>query len=153
MSITKFQGPHRFLSNFWPAVVMLDGYHYPSVEHAYQAAKFRPEDREPFRNPELRAGDAKRKGRGKAPRNWHQISLDTMADLVWQKFEEPKLRQQLLSTGEQELVEGNNWHDVFYGVCDGTCRQRHAPYGDNHLGIILMNVRYMIQNNLYPTSI
>ena len=28
-----------YLSNFWPARVMLDGVEYPSTEHAYQAAK------------------------------------------------------------------------------------------------------------------
>lgn len=37
--ISEFQGQYRFLSNFWPAVVQLDGIYYPTVEHAYQAAK------------------------------------------------------------------------------------------------------------------
>ena len=38
--ISEFRGPYRFLSNFWPAVVSLDGVFYPTVEqHAYQAAK------------------------------------------------------------------------------------------------------------------
>jgi len=70
MRIESFSGQYRFLSNFYPARVMLgDGRIYPSVEHAYQAAKFPPEEREPFRNPYLRAGDAKRMGRGKGGEN------------------------------------------------------------------------------------
>ncbi len=39
MKIDSFQGEHRFLSNFWPAEVLLDGVVYPSVECAYVAAK------------------------------------------------------------------------------------------------------------------
>src|SRR4051794_10492805 len=37
--IDSFQGEYRFLSNFWPAEVVYEGVTYPSVEHAYQAAK------------------------------------------------------------------------------------------------------------------
>lgn len=37
--IEGFFNEYRFLSNFWPAVVELDGIRYPTVEHAYQAAK------------------------------------------------------------------------------------------------------------------
>ena len=39
MIISSFDGPDRFLSNFWPCKVMLDGVEYASTEHAYQAAK------------------------------------------------------------------------------------------------------------------
>src|SRR3954471_9721610 len=37
--IDSFQGPYRFLSNFWPVTVVYEREKYPSVEHAYQAAK------------------------------------------------------------------------------------------------------------------
>lgn len=37
--ILRFHGRFRFLSNFWPASVVMDGEVYPTVEHAYQAAK------------------------------------------------------------------------------------------------------------------
>lgn len=39
--IRSFTGTHRFLSNFHPAPVLLDGVVYPTVEHAFQAAKAR----------------------------------------------------------------------------------------------------------------
>ena len=39
----------------------------------------------------------------------------------------------LLDTGDTELIEGNNWHDTFWGVCKGK--------GQNNLGKILMEVR------------
>lgn len=37
--IREFRGLYGFLSNFWPSPVIWQGVLYPSVEHAYQAAK------------------------------------------------------------------------------------------------------------------
>ena len=39
------EGPYNWLSNFHSAEVELDGRLYPSVEHAFQAAKCLPDDR------------------------------------------------------------------------------------------------------------
>ena len=45
--IDSFSGEHKFLSNFYPCNVTLDDIGYPSVEHAYQAAKtLNPEERQ-----------------------------------------------------------------------------------------------------------
>lgn len=38
-AIRGFTGQWRWLSNFWPAEVRLDGVPHATVEHAYQAAK------------------------------------------------------------------------------------------------------------------
>jgi predicted NAD-dependent protein-ADP-ribosyltransferase YbiA (DUF1768 family) len=43
------------------------------------------------------------------------------------------LADRLLLTGDEELIEGNYWHDHIWGVCDGT--------GTNWLGKILMEIR------------
>lgn len=37
--IESFYGEYRFLSNFWYAKTKYEGNEYPTVEHAYQAAK------------------------------------------------------------------------------------------------------------------
>ena len=37
--IKEFKGEYRFLSNFWPCMVKVDGIVYPTSEHAYQASK------------------------------------------------------------------------------------------------------------------
>ena len=42
MDILAFEGEYSWLSNFWPVEVVLDGMVFPSVEHAYQAAKADP---------------------------------------------------------------------------------------------------------------
>ncbi len=134
MAIDSFHGEHRFLSNFWPAVVTLDHEHYPSVEHAYVAAKTLDAAKRKAIATVPTPGAVKRLGRSLVLReDWDTIKLDVMRDLVGQKFEHPDLRALLLATGDEELIEGNTWGDVFWGVCRGK--------GENHLGKILMAVR------------
>jgi predicted NAD-dependent protein-ADP-ribosyltransferase YbiA (DUF1768 family) len=58
--IDKFEGEHRFLSNFWPSPVDLDGETYASAEHAYQAAKtLIPEERKKIQEA-VTPGEAKK---------------------------------------------------------------------------------------------
>jgi len=54
------------------------------------------------------------------------------------KFDKERTVQMLLDTGSQELVEGNVWHDNFWGNC--TCSKCPEP-GENHLGKLLMKIR------------
>ena len=39
-AITEFKGEYRWLSNFWPCLIIKGDYTYPSTENAYQASKF-----------------------------------------------------------------------------------------------------------------
>ena len=137
--VYAFAGPYAFLSNFWPAVVELDGAAFFSVEHAYQAAKTTDFDaRESIRtarSPSL----ARRLGRRLTLRpDWNAVRLDVMRGLLAQKFRKPALRLALLQTGEAELEESNRWHDTFYGKC--YC-DRCGGKGRNHLGRLLMELR------------
>ena len=132
--INQFTGEYRWLSNFWPAKVKYLGVEYPTVEHAYQAAK--TEDsawRENIRQAAT-PGQAKRLG-SQAPMRpeWHNVKLEVMENLVRRKFQHPELKALLLATKNEELVEGNYWGDTFWGVCRGK--------GENHLGKILMKIR------------
>ena len=132
--IIAFQGAYRFLSNFWPCRVKWATEYYRSVEHAYQAAKtVSPLEQAKVRDC-VTAGDAKRMGRKITLRpDWDLDKLSVMLDLVRQKFQDPMLQRQLLSTEDVELIEGNYWNDTFWGVCNGK--------GQNNLGKILMRVR------------
>lgn len=134
--ISEFHGPYRFLSNFWPAEVALDGVTYPNVETAYQAAKVDdPAVREQIRR--MAPGQAKRfVRRFPLPSDWETRKVAVMEDLVRQKFTRHlALAQRLLATGDAELQEGNRWGDAFWGVDLRTGR------GSNHLGRLLMKVR------------
>lgn len=136
--IGKFSGKNRWLSNFWPAEVELDGMLYSSVEHAYQAAKtLNMEDRALFQG--ITAGVAKSLGKKLVVRDdWNEVKIAVMTHLNLQKYQNhPELAANLIATGDQQLVEGNTWGDVFWGVCNGV--------GENHLGKILMEIRKNIQ--------
>ena len=56
-----------------------------------------------------------------------------MEDFLRQKFTDSDLKEKLLATGDAELIEGNHWGDVIWGVCNGI--------GENNLGKLLMNIR------------
>ena len=83
----------------------------------------------------LNLSEAKRLGRRVRLRSdWEQVKYDVMLDVVRAKFNQhPDLAQKLLATGDEELVEGNDWGDTYWGVCNGR--------GKNMLGKILMRVR------------
>lgn len=133
--IAGFKGEFRFLSNFWPAVVELDGLFYNSVEHAYQAAKTLDETQRQTIRESSKPGDAKKLGQKIIIRpDWEQVKLQVMESLVRQKFtNDLALKDKLVSTGDEEIEETNTWGDVFWGVCQGV--------GTNHLGKILMKIR------------
>lgn len=137
--INSFSGRYRFLSNFSPAAVELDGVTYPTVEHAFVAAKTTDVSlRTKVRTIE-KPGDVKRFGRAlKLRSDWESIKLAVMEDLVRKKFRHPELAKDLLLTGDHDLVEGNYWHDNVWGQCDCVF---HAGKGQNHLGKILMKIR------------
>jgi predicted NAD-dependent protein-ADP-ribosyltransferase YbiA (DUF1768 family) len=67
---------------------------------------------------------------------------------VREKFKQEDLKQMLLDTGDQELIEGNFWHDNFFGVCScGACLGK----GQNNLGKILMKIREEVRSNQSPS--
>jgi len=133
--IASFSGEHHFLSNFYFAAVRYEGLEFPTVEHAFQAAKTHDlAERKRIRDCGT-PGKAKQLGRRVDLRkDWESVKVAIMEALVRDKFARaPELAAQLLATGDEELVEGNTWHDTFWGVCRGR--------GKNHLGRILMKVR------------
>lgn len=136
--ISGFFGPYRFLSNFYPLEngVFLSELCFPSVEHAYQAAKWPEHEYHRFIN--VTAGESKKLGK-QAPNfngaKWNKKKYDIMAELVRQKFANNRiLKQKLLLTDGFILEEMNNWGDMFWGV-------NINRFGENKLGKILMNIR------------
>lgn len=133
--IARFAGDYRWLSNFWLCEVWACGVAYPSVEHAYQAMKTRDVTiRELIRDEATPAGAQQLGRRIPVRADWDEIKLKTMEQLVCDKFtRNGELGLRLCATAPRALVEGNDWGDRFWGVCDGA--------GLNHLGRILMCVR------------
>lgn len=132
--ISEFRGEYYFLSNFYAAACMLDGETYPTVEHAFAAAK----TLDPAQRAKIKAaaspGDAKRLGRKvKLREGWDDMRLEVAKALIESKFSNPSLMDKLVETGRRELIEGNSWGDSYWGMSGGK--------GENHLGQILMRLR------------
>lgn len=124
--IRSFSGEYRFLSNF-----------IGGVEYLYQASKAtNPEDRERI----MAAGSpgkAKRLARHILLRpDWEEVKVGIMYNLLVQKFSDWQAGYGLLllQTGTQPIIEGNTWHDNFWGSCScPKCRP-----GLNWMGRLLM---------------
>lgn len=139
IQIKEFSGPYRFLSNFYYVTIAYEGIMYPSTEHAFQASKSLERSERLYIAEAPTASEAKRRGRALKPirSDWEQVRLKIMEDLLEIKFRQPLLRRRLLNTGRANLIEGNTWGDIFWGVCAGV--------GENHLGRLLMKIRDRIR--------
>jgi len=132
--IGPFSGEYSFLSNFHHCHVPYNGNFYRNAEAAFQAQKTLDEEvKEEFER--LDPLRAKRKGRKLELRSdWESVKVNIMKEVVKSKFmSNPELRNKLIATRDAELIEFNNWRDVFWGVCNGK--------GENQLGKLLMQVR------------
>lgn len=142
--IAGFFGSFSFLSNFYILKngVCFEEIFFPSVEHAYQAAKWPIELRVQF--VDVTAGKAKQLG-GMAPkfdaRKWNKKKYSIMEALVNQKFiNNLELQSLLLMLDGYHLEERNSWNDKFWGTdING--------HGENKLGIILMTIRDIMIGN------
>lgn len=118
-NILQFQGQYRWLSNFWLTPIFFNGHVYPSAENAYQASKAPADRQKEFIS--ITPGQSKRLGRlVKIPNNWENIKVKIMGEIISNKFKiGSELADKLTNTGNSKLVEGNNWGDIFWGVCNG----------------------------------
>ena len=133
---SKSEAYHEF-SNFSDHPITLLGYRWKSVEHYYQALKFSGTQLEvTIRNvgSPLKAKKIADANAVSIREDWEFEKLGVMNIAVRAKFETHRmLRQLLLETGNEELVEKAR-NDYFWGCGeDGS--------GQNHLGKILMNLR------------
>lgn len=130
--ITEFRGNNYYLSNFYESDVTCFGLTFKNNEAAFQAMKC-PKRASEFCD--LDPSAAKKLGRHISLRpDWEQVKETIMYDVCLAKFTQHEdLKTKLLSTGSALLIEGNNWNDKEWGVCNGE--------GNNKLGKILMRIR------------
>lgn len=174
--IPEFQKEYRFLSNFYISPFTYKGVHYNHVEAAFQAAKFSDLSRTaavaalgehtikeykldknddqiiPHFFAKLTPSLAKKWGR-KLPMNqsWDDTKASIVYDIVKAKFDQnPDIRQKLLDTKDAILIEGNHWHDNFWGAC--SCQKCLKHSSQNTLGKILMDLRKKYANQTPMTE-
>jgi len=128
-------------SNFSRHPVLLDGLEWPTVEHYFQAQKFEglnyAEEIRAARSPGVAKRMAKTRRMLRRP-DWAEVKENVMFEAVLAKFRQhPDIRQVLLDTGDEELVEHTS-NDSYWGDGgDGS--------GQNRLGVILMQVRQILR--------
>jgi len=138
--IKEFKDEYHWLSNFFDCELEYEGISYPTVEHFYVSMK--------TTDIELRQTISKIETPGKAKRfgqkeidirdDWDDIKISIMQYGLNVKFNKPYFKELLLSTGDQKIIEGNLWHDNFYGSCHcDECGDK----GRNILGKMIMELR------------
>jgi ribA/ribD-fused uncharacterized protein len=168
-AIAEFQDEHRYLSNFWPGPVlyqpplMHSRMWFRTAEHAYQVAKCaNPSEARSILDAPT-PGQAKRLGQHVVlADNWDQHKKQIMLHVLLAKFtQDVELRLRLTGTAPRMLIEGNHWHDNYWGQCfcdrcDPFAGHKqvlaadrpdaiYAHPGKNYLGRILMAVRDVLE--------
>lgn len=126
-----------------------DGISYRTSENFYQAMKL-PKDRNDLRAEiaALNPYKAKLAIRDKEKYLWRsdwdkELSLKVMRYILEKKFAYGTTwANKLLATGDEEIVEWNDWSDVFWGW------DIRKKTGKNNLGKILMEIRESLLEDL-----
>jgi len=114
--------PHYGFTNFSAHPVVFNGKRYPTSEHLFQSFKFqghRPNLAEHIRTCSERPSVAFSQARRFQPEvrpDWLQVNIQKMDETLWHKFtQHANLKEELLATGDAELVEDSD-KDAFWGV-------------------------------------
>ena len=143
--INSFSGPYEFLSNFYNCPVTAWGITYRNSESAFQAQKTKDEGiRKEFSN--LNPSQGKLKGRNIELReDWEEVKDSVMYHILRYKvYQNKDLFVKLMNTENEELIEGNWWHDNYWGDC--YCDKCKDIKGQNNLGKMLMDLREEFRN-------
>ena len=138
MAINNFTGKYEFLSNFYNHPLVLDGVEYSNAEAAFQAQS--AADKGSKRKFARLSGiKAKAYSRRIVQRDdWdEQAQIYAMREVLIAKFKDEELAKKLCDTGDEELINMNQFRDEYWGV---TMRG-----GRNKLGVMLMEIRAELQ--------
>lgn len=146
--INNFSGDYDFLSNFYNINLVYDKILYHSSEAAYQAAKTLDNSKR-LQISNMGPAEAKKAGRQLQLRpDWEEIKDKIMYDICLIKFTTSlSLASKLLATNDTTLIEGNHWHDNYWGDC--SCKKCKNIHGNNQLGKTLMQIRDVLQERVY----
>lgn len=136
--IRFFLDQYYLFSNYSAIPVTYKGYTYPTSEHAYQTTKFAnhldiSEKIKHASSPSV-AKKLSLHYEVKKRKDWDNIKLQIMTDIIHHKAQQHKeIQKKLLATGNDEIIE-NSMDDYFWGCGkDGS--------GQNKMGKIWMQIR------------
>lgn len=135
----KSTPPYGYLNNYYPARMYIYNQYWDNVEAAYQSQKtLNPAEKNKIWACSS-AKEARSVGQFIALRpDWEDVKISIMTECVLAKFfQNPDIRQKLIDTGNQEIIEDSPIDD-FWG-------SGKNEDGQNNLGKILMKVREMLK--------
>jgi ribA/ribD-fused uncharacterized protein len=111
-----------------------------TAEHIFQAAKTESREERAHILSRPKPGQAKHAGKRCTLReDWELLKVNIMEEILRRKFRDATLRNLLEETGDAQIIEGNIWHDNFWGQC--TRHEACKGKGKNTLGNLLMKIR------------
>jgi ribA/ribD-fused uncharacterized protein len=120
-------------------ILNIDGIIYNSTENYYQAMKSL-DDHERRKIAGMAPNKSKRYARTIQLRpDWEEVKYEVMKKALLAKFSIPEWRDKLLATGDEMIIEWNNWNDKIWGVSIKDYE------GQNLLGKCLMEVRDILK--------
>lgn len=151
--IDRFENEFAFISNFYelPNPIAVGDIIFDTNEHFFQAHKTLNLIDRVWIAYQTTPGAAKKAGSKKGigtrkiqlREDWLTARFDVMlVGLVLKYMNNYGLAGRLMQTHPRTLVEGNWWHDNFWGNC--TCENCVNIEGQNHLGLQSMQVRKML---------
>lgn len=144
--IDSFRGRNFFLSNYYGHGILFEhleqNWIAPTLEHAFHACKATNIEDIKLVLKQTSPGMAKSIGRQIKLRNdWEKEKDNIVLNLLRIKFNVPSLEQKLIATQGHDLIEGNTWHDNYWGVCYCGTPRCSKNLKINKLGQLLMQVR------------
>lgn len=135
------QDEYGMFSNFSEHGITENGLFYPTVEHYYQASKFK---NIAYKERIRKCGSPKRAselGKSKIEtlrENWDHLKIEVMARALHLKFDQHIELSNILLNTENKLLIENSPYDNFWGI-------GRTGEGLNYLGTLLMRVRRNIK--------
>ncbi len=142
--IVAFRDEHRWLSNMVECEIKYGDLIFKSTEAFYQAMKTKDKNvRVLFTGYD--GPTSKKEGRKLSLRDdWELVKDDVMEFALSKKFSKEPFKSLLLSTGDVDIIEGNYWHDNYFGSC--TCA-KCGNKGLNKLGKMIMAIRENLRSS------
>jgi len=135
--ILFYENEFYVFSNFSSFAIEWKGYLWMTSEHVYHSEKFNDPGIMQKLKQTRSAHDAMKlayANQDKYRKNWDDIRLSVMKDILRAKAEQhPYVKKKLLESGDKELIE-DSWRDSFWGW--GPNKD-----GENNLGKLWMEIR------------
>jgi ribA/ribD-fused uncharacterized protein len=134
MSIKGFKNQYQFLSNFYNQPFNYNGIAYNSVVSAFFANMTTNEFQRNMIAKSLPSDAIKLYKRTSSKKRLSdKEKKDLMYNICKEKFSIPSLKDKLLATNNEELINETTWENPFWGITNDK--------GENQLGKILMKIR------------